>query len=146
MTKQSLLRQKQGVFDRYTFSNKPALKINYHVSSVLFLLSQRLFNFIRQLKKIISILLIAVFFTAQYARQLAYLECKLAVLTTAEIVNCDCEKQTDIDKIADDGIPASKSHTHISVDEFFSYPATEAINPMLFHCWKSRQPSIKELN
>jgi hypothetical protein len=77
------------------------------------------------LKKIISILLIAVFFTAQYARQLAYLECKLAVLNTAAAVSCDCEKQTGIDKVADDGIPASKSHTHISVDEFFSNPANE---------------------
>jgi hypothetical protein len=80
----------------------------------------------QQLKKIISILLIAVFFTAQYARQLAYLECKLAVLSAADAVNCDCEKQTGIDKVADDGIPASKSHTHVSVDEFFSNPANES--------------------
>jgi hypothetical protein len=78
-----------------------------------------------QLKKIISILLIAVFFTAQYARQLAYLECKLAVLSAADAATCDCEKQTGIDKVADDGIPASKNHTHVTVDEFFSSPANE---------------------
>jgi hypothetical protein len=83
------------------------------------------------LKKIISILLIAVFFTAQYARQLAYLECKLTVLSAADAVNCDCEKKTDIERIADDGVPASKTHTHISVDEFFSNPANETGKALL---------------
>jgi hypothetical protein len=78
------------------------------------------------LKKIISILLIGVFFTAQYARQLAYLECKLATYAVTDAVNCDCEEQTDIDRLANDGVPASKSHAHTSVDEFFSNPCNEA--------------------
>jgi hypothetical protein len=96
------------------------------------------------LKKIISILLIAVFFTAQYARQLAYLECKLAVLSAADMANCDCEKQTDIDKLADDGIPASKSHTHISVDEFFSNPANNDIITAAFSQLKKQAVIYKE--
>jgi hypothetical protein len=80
------------------------------------------------LKKSISILLIVLFFAAQYARQLAYIECKLAALDTATALSCDCEKQTGIDKLADDGIPASKNHTHISIDEFFSTPTNEGDN------------------
>jgi hypothetical protein len=84
------------------------------------------------LKKYISILLIGLFFTAQYARHLAYLECKLAALNTAAAVSCDCEKKTAIDKVADDDIPVSKSHTHISVDEFFSNPANDDDNTVAF--------------
>ncbi len=80
------------------------------------------------MKKLISILLITVFFTAQYARQLAYLECKLVELSASAAVSCDCEKITDINKAADDGVPASKSHTHIIMDEFFSNPAGEEDN------------------
>jgi hypothetical protein len=79
------------------------------------------------LKKIISILLIAVFFTAQYARQLAYIECKLAALDTAAL-SCDCEKETGIDKAGDNSIPAPKAHTHISIDEFFNSPVTKTEN------------------
>jgi hypothetical protein len=95
---------------------------------------------LQQLKKYISILLIGLFFTAQYARQMAYLECKLAVLSAANAVNCDCEKQTDIDKIADEGMPASKSHTHISVDEFFSNPANDDGNTIAFSL--SQKPAV----
>jgi hypothetical protein len=82
------------------------------------------------LKKVISILFIALFFTAQYARQLAYLECKLAAGNATEAAQCDCEKQTGIDKTEDKELPPGKSHTHISVDEFFSNPANETDKPI----------------
>jgi len=66
--------------------------------------------------------LIAVFFTAQYARQFAYLQCKLVSITSVGQQDCDCGKVSDINKVADDGHPASKGHIHLTLDDFFAQP------------------------
>jgi hypothetical protein len=89
----------------------------------------------KQLKRTISILLIAVFFTAQYARQLAYLECKLAELSTAATMQCDCEKETGIDKMTGKEVPPVKNHTHISVDEFFNSASGATDNNVVATAW-----------
>lgn len=75
------------------------------------------------MRNLLSILLIAVFLSAQYARQFAYLQCRLATMGTAGAQDCGCGQVTGIDKLGEDGHPLSKNHTHLTLDEFFAQPA-----------------------
>jgi hypothetical protein len=70
----------------------------------------------------LSILLLAVFLTAQYARQFAYLQCRLANQRAAGLQGCDCGQATNIAQLADDGHPATRGHVHLTLDEFFTPP------------------------
>jgi hypothetical protein len=53
----------------------------------------------------------------QYAKQFAYLECKIANISSKTI--CDCEKKNDqeTDK-SGTAIPSQKNHTNTSLDEY----------------------------
>lgn len=78
------------------------------------------------MKNVLSILLIAVFLSAQYARQFAYLQCRLATMGAAGGQDCGCGQVTNIDKLGEDGHPLSKNHTHPTLDEFFAQPLQAA--------------------
>jgi hypothetical protein len=86
-------------------------------------------TFNKVLKRVLSILLIATFFTAQYARQFAYLQCRLV---TVGMQDCGCGKATDIDKLGEDGHPLSKNHVHLSLDDFFAQPTQPSQAPVLY--------------
>lgn len=74
-----------------------------------------------RVRKLSAILLIAIFASSQYTRQLNYLECKLSNVFKSTELKCDCEKQAGLDK-QEPGSPAPKAHLHIHLDEYFSAP------------------------
>jgi hypothetical protein len=67
----------------------------------------------------LAILFITVFALSQYAKQLAYLQCKLANDLTNTTQKCDCEKQTG-NAGTDKELPTTKNHTHSNIDEFYT--------------------------
>lgn len=69
-------------------------------------------------KTTVSILFISVCLVMQYARQFAYLECKIENISSKAPV-CDCEKKYDPTAgNPNTGIPPQKGHVHISFDEY----------------------------
>lgn len=65
-----------------------------------------------------SILLIGICLFMQYAKQFAYLECKIENISSKTPV-CDCEKKYD-NELNKDGqqLPQQKSHVHLLLDEY----------------------------
>ncbi|MEP6674580.1 MAG: hypothetical protein ABJA78_05480 [Ferruginibacter sp.] len=87
------------------------------------------------MKNSLAILFISIFAFSQYAKQLSYLECKLAnnfKKTTGQ--QCDCEKQTDVSN-TDKDLPPSKNHTQFNLDEF--YTVAEELDIKLQHQYLS---------
>jgi len=74
-----------------------------------------------------AILVFIVFIISQYARHIAYLECKFSSYTNSSQPPCDCEKRFIADQDADQQIPSPIHHRHIHLDEVyipFSFPVT----------------------
>ncbi len=85
------------------------------------------------MKQLASIFLIAVFAFSQYAKQFAYMECKLANSFKPTTEQCDCEKKYDIHTLNDKKPQGPQTHFHQVVDEL--YTATEnntATNEIIF--------------
>jgi hypothetical protein len=83
-----------------------------------------------------SILLISLFMLAQYGRQVAYLQCKIENFSVkTNTATCDCEKNTGTDLTkTDNKLPPQKTHTHISLDEYYELNEsayTSTINNLL---------------
>lgn len=78
----------------------------------------------------LSIFLLAVFLTAQYARQFAYLQCKMASMGTLGLQGCDCAELTDLAKMVDDSHPVTQGHVHLALDEFFAPPNNSQSQPI----------------
>lgn len=77
------------------------------------------------MKQLASIFLIAVFALSQYAKQFAYMECKLANNFKPATEQCDCEKKYTID-ISNDKKPEDpQTHFHPIVDEFYTSPGND---------------------
>jgi hypothetical protein len=73
-----------------------------------------------------AILVFIVFLVSQYARHIAYLECKLSYTNSGQ-PPCDCEKRFIVDQDADQRAPSPIHHRHIHFDEAyipFSFPLT----------------------
>ncbi len=69
-------------------------------------------------KKVTTILLILTCLLIQYAKQFAYLECKIENISSQEPV-CDCEKKYNTEPNSDgQQLPEQRSHVHLSIDEF----------------------------
>ena len=84
------------------------------------------------LKTSVSILLILLCVFMQYARQLAYLECKIENNRSKEPV-CDCEKKYANEPNTENGqLPQQKNHVHLSLDEF-DEPTISADQLIFFH-------------
>lgn len=81
------------------------------------------------MKQLAAIFLIGVFAFSQYAKQFAYMECKLANTFKANTQQCDCEKKYDTHTV-NDKKPTSpqSSHFHLVIDEY--YAATENTTPL----------------
>ena len=70
--------------------------------------------------KTAAILLIMLFIVSQYGKQAAYLQCKIENLNNnSKIPVCDCEKSQSADLAKNDAVPASKTHVHPSIDEYY---------------------------
>lgn len=72
------------------------------------------------MKQIGVIVLILMFTVSQYAMQFNYLECRLANTFRSSAIKCDCEKEVKAVAETDKNLPASKSHMHHYVDDFFT--------------------------
>ena len=72
------------------------------------------------MKQLAAILLISVFAFSHYARQLAYMECKLANAVKSSAQQCDCEKKYDMHQLNDKKPIALHPFFHLAIDEFYS--------------------------
>ena len=72
------------------------------------------------MKQLASIFLIAVFALSQYAKQLAYMECKLANSFKPSTEQCDCEKKYDNHSLNDKKQAGPQTHLHPVIDEYYS--------------------------
>ena len=71
------------------------------------------------MKQVTAIFLICVFAFSQYAKQLSYMECKLANNFKSTAQQCDCEKKFETDSSAKKST-APQPHFHPVIDEYFS--------------------------
>jgi predicted metalloendopeptidase len=98
------------------------------------------------LKQLVSIFLIATFAFSQYAKQLAYMECKLANSFKSSTEQCDCEKKYDIHSLNDKKPAGPLTHFHPVIDEYYAAPenntATSSINRLIE---KATLPSSQNL-
>lgn len=73
------------------------------------------------LKQLASILLIAIFAFSQYAKQFAYMECKLSNSFSNSSLKCDCEKKFDLHTLNEKVPLSSPTHSHPSlIDDFYT--------------------------
>lgn len=70
------------------------------------------------MKSLMTILLMGLFLSVQYARQLNYLECKLSNNFRPVTEQCDCEQLPSTEKSGEE-LPFHANHFHINIDEFF---------------------------
>ena len=81
------------------------------------------------------ILLISVCLVMQYARQFAYLECKIENISSKAPV-CDCEKKYDPTAgNPNSNIPPQKGHVHVSFDEY-DMPAQNLVSNNFYEVLK----------
>jgi len=71
------------------------------------------------MKQLAAIFLICVFAFSQYAKQLSYIECKLANKIKSTTQQCDCEKKFETDSSAKKST-APQPHFHSVIDEYYS--------------------------
>ncbi|MEI9909328.1 MAG: hypothetical protein WDO71_06505 [Bacteroidota bacterium] len=74
------------------------------------------------MKGFTSIILLASFVIAQYAKQVSYLECRLSNYFNIPAEKCDCEKILIKDKGVADQSPLPVPHNHVHVDETYFPP------------------------
>ena len=72
------------------------------------------------MKQLTAIFLIGVFAFSQYAKQFAYMECKLANNFKATTQQCDCEKKYDTHTLNDKKPTGPQSHFHPVIDEYYA--------------------------
>lgn len=77
------------------------------------------------MKQLAAIFLIGVFAFSQYAKQFAYMECKLTNNFKPTTQQCDCEKKYDTHSLNDKKPTGSQTHFHPVIDEY--YAASENI-------------------
>jgi hypothetical protein len=102
------------------------------------------------MKQLASIFLIAVFALSQYAKQLAYMECKLANSFKSSTEQCDCEKKYDTHSLNDKKPAGSQTHFHPVIDEYYAAPenntATSSINRLVEKTTLPSSPNLCEGN
>jgi hypothetical protein len=76
------------------------------------------------LRKFSAILLFIVFIWSQYAKQAAYLKCRISNSFNSFASKCDCGEKAGFDKPDPAAFPLSKTHTHIHPDELFPFTKT----------------------
>jgi hypothetical protein len=79
-------------------------------------------NQIFQLRKMLTILLLANFLVFQYARQVTYWECRFFNYLKTENKKCDCEKISKLIAGQTKSFPVPALHNHFHLDESF-YPS-----------------------
>lgn len=84
-----------------------------------------------KLRKGTAIFAILVFLLSQYARQISYIECRLANTFTPASLRCDCEKKLTDENAADSNKPI-KEHRHIHADDYF-FPDVKTPNDLGNH-------------
>ena len=72
------------------------------------------------MKQLAAILLISVFTLSQYAKQLAYLECKFANSIQLTTKQCDCEKNYEVTSETAKKTTAPQSHFHPVIDDYYA--------------------------
>ena len=99
------------------------------------------------MKQLSAIFLIGVFAFSQYAKQFAYMECKLANTFKATTQQCDCEKKYDTHSLADKKPTGPQSHFHPVIDEYYASSensiTTNSINILV---QKTNLPSSSNLS
>jgi hypothetical protein len=100
------------------------------------------------MKQLTSIFLIAVFALSQYAKQLAYMECKLANSFKSSGEQCDCEKKYDIHSLNDKKATGPQTHFHPVIDEYYTAPendtVTSSINLLIKKTALPSSPNLSE--
>lgn len=79
------------------------------------------------MKQLASILLITVFAFSQYAKQFAYMECKLANSYKSSAEQCDCEKKYDTHSLNDKKPTGPQTHFHPVIDEYYAAPENNTV-------------------
>ncbi len=102
------------------------------------------------MKQLASLFLIAVFTLSQYAKQLAYMECKLANSFKSSAEQCDCEKKYDTHSLNDKKPTGPQTHFHPVIDEYYAGPesntVTSSINRLIEKTILPSSPNLSEGN
>jgi predicted metalloendopeptidase len=100
------------------------------------------------MKQLTSIFLIAVFALSQYAKQFAYMECKLANSFKSSTEQCDCEKKYDTHSLNDKKPAGPQTHFHPVIDEYYAAPendiVTSSINLLIKKTVLPSSPNLSE--
>ena len=98
------------------------------------------------MKQLAAIFLITVFAFSQYAKQFAYMECKLANTFKAKTQQCDCEKKYDTHTLNDKKPAGPQSHFHPVIDEYYAAAENNTtFNNIVLPVLKSTLPSTPNL-
>jgi hypothetical protein len=82
--------------------------------------------------KITAIILLLAFVATQYAKQAAYLECRINNFFNSETGKCDCEKILSKGSLPSNDLSFPAIHSHIHLDE--SYFPAKGIAPYNLSC------------
>jgi hypothetical protein len=102
------------------------------------------------MKQLAAIFLIGVFALSQYAKQFAYMECKLANSFKSSTEQCDCEKKYNIHSLEDKKPIGSQTHFHPVIDEYYAAPEnitlTKLVNRLIEKTTLPSSPDLSEGN
>jgi hypothetical protein len=71
------------------------------------------------MRRLISFILVLVFLASQYARQAAWLECRISNYFSTTSIRCDCEKLLAAAPANTPPAPVPVHHNHLHIDEHF---------------------------
>jgi hypothetical protein len=102
------------------------------------------------MKQLAAIFLIAVFALSQYAKQFAYMECKLANSFKSSTEQCDCEKKYDTHSLKDKKPDGPQTHFHPVIDEYYAASenntVSRSINLLVKKITLPSSPNLSEGN
>ena len=84
------------------------------------MIDKKSFLSLTRMKQVTAIFLICVFAFSQYAKQFAYMECKLANNFKPVVQQCDCEKKYNVHILNEKTPVGAPIHFHPIIDEFYA--------------------------